>query len=232
MIGRRDLIFAAGCMAAAGGAYALTPRRQVSLLGARRLADIVPTAFPDWTSADTTDLVSAVEPGSLAARLYGETIGRIYRQTSTGAMLMAMLAHGDTQSDDLQLHRPEVCYPAFGYAITSSRPVWTPLGKTVTIPSRVLVAQGSGHQEVLLYWTRLGEFLPQDRRAQQIDRLRTAFAGQVGDGVLIRFSAVSRDVDAAVGVMQGFAASLVQAVAPSARAALIGTERAGMLRSA
>ncbi len=232
MIGRRDFIFTAGCVAAAGAAYALTPRRRVSLLGARRLTNIIPTAFPDWTSTDTTDLVSAVEPGSLATRLYGETIGRIYRQTSTGALLMAMLAHGDTQSDDLQLHRPEICYPAFGYTITSSRPVWTPVGKSVTVPSRVLVAQGAEHQEVLLYWTRLGEFLPQDRRAQQIDRLRTAMTGEIGDGVLVRFSAVARDADAAVGVMQGFAAALVQAVAPNARSALIGTQRAGMLGTA
>ena len=62
---------------------------------------------------------------SLAAKLYGETVGRIYTQASTGAEIMMLLAHGDTQSNDLQLHRPEVCYPAFGFAISNSTAIPT-----------------------------------------------------------------------------------------------------------
>lgn len=229
MIARRDVLIGAGCAAAAGGAFALTPRRHVSLLGAKRLADIVPKAFRDWVSVDTTELVAASEPGSLAARLYGETIGRIYHQSSSGAALMAMFAHGETQSDDLQLHRPEVCYPAFGYSIAFSRPLFVSMPRAVSIPSRVLVARGADQQQVLLYWTRLGEYLPQDRRAQQIARLRTAFAGEVGDGVLARISAVATEVDGAIEVMSGFASSLVMAMAPNDRSALIGSNRAQML---
>ena len=229
MIGRRDLLIGAGCVAAAGAAYALVPRRRVSLLGARKIDAILPRAFGDWTSTDTTDLVAPTEPGSLAARLYGETIGRIYRQASTGVQIMALVAHGDTQSDDLQLHRPEICYPAFGFAITSSRPLDTPLAPGVSIPSRALVASVTDRQEVVLYWTRLGEYLPQTRREQQIDRLRTALNGEIGDGVLVRLSVDSPDTGGAITLMQGFAASLVRAMAPADRAALIGTERASKL---
>ena len=229
MIGRRDLLIGAGCVAAAGAAYALVPRRRVSLLGARKIDAILPRAFGDWTSNDTTDLVAPTEPGGLAARLYGETIGRVYRQVSTGAQIMVLAAHGDTQSDDLQLHRPEICYPAFGFAITSSRPVDTPLAPGVSLPSRAMVASVTDRQEVVLYWTRLGEYLPQSRREQQVDRLRTALHGEIGDGVLMRLSVDSPDAAGAVLLMQRFTSTLVLAMAPGDRAALIGTERASKL---
>ena len=60
--------------------------------------------------------VAPETPDSLAARLYGETVGRIYRQQSTGDQVIMLMAHGDVESNELQLHRPEVCYPAFGFA--------------------------------------------------------------------------------------------------------------------
>jgi EpsI family protein len=229
MIDRRDLLIGAGCVAGAGAAYGMVPRRRVSLLGARKIDAILPRAFGDWTSTDTTDLVAPTEPGGLAARLYGETVGRIYRQASSGAQIMALVAHGDTQSDDLQLHRPEICYPAFGFTITASRPVETPLAPGVSLPSRALVARVTDRQEVVLYWTRLGEFLPQSRREQQIDRLRTALHGEIGDGVLVRLSVDSPDTGGAIALMQGFAASMVRAMAPGDRSALIGTMRASKL---
>ena len=117
MISRRELFLAGACAIGAGAAYALVPRRHVSLLGAASVASIVPRMIPGWTSRDVTDLVAPKIENSLAARLYGETVGRVYQNPTTGAEIMMLLAHGDTQSDDLQLHRPEVCYPAFGFAI-------------------------------------------------------------------------------------------------------------------
>ncbi|MGH7024041.1 MAG: exosortase C-terminal domain/associated protein EpsI [Caulobacteraceae bacterium] len=231
MIARRDMLIGAGCVLTAGAAWAMVPRRHVSLLGARDLGDIVPRAFGEWTSADTTDLVAPNEPGSLAATLYQSTIGRIYRQASTGAQLAMLIAHGDTQSDALQLHRPEICYPAFGFAIASSQALLTPVAAGVSIPSRVLVAKASGGQEVVLYWTRLGEFLPQSRREQQIDRLRTALNGEVGDGVLARFSIDTPDTAGATATMEGFAGALVRAMKSADRASLIGSARAEALRA-
>ena len=232
MIARRDLLIGAGCVATAGAAWALVPKRHVSLLGARNLDAIVPRAFGEWTSADTTDLVAPTEPGSLASTLYGATIGRIYRQASSGAQLMALMAHGNTQSEELQMHRPEICYPAFGLAITGSRPILIPVSDRVSIPSRVLLATAAGQQEVVLYWTRLGEFLPQNHKEQQVDRLRTALHGEVADGILVRFSVDSANTEGSVAFMQTFAAALLRAMAPGDRAALIGTDRARDLQTA
>jgi EpsI family protein len=230
MSSRRDILIGAGCLVGAGGAWAMVPRRHVSLLGARQMDAIVPRAFSGWTSADTTDFVAPTEPGSLASRIYGTTIGRIYRQASSGDELMMLIAHGDTQSDDLMLHRPEICYPAFGFSIASSQPVAIPLQGGVQVPARALVAKASDHTENVLYWTRLGEFFPQNRKAQQLDRLSTALRGEIGDGVLFRLTQDTSDSAWSFAFMTSFAAALVKAMPSGDRAALIGTVRARTLR--
>src|SRR5690242_20670756 len=115
MIARRDLIMGAACVVAAGGAYALKPSRRVSLLDGTTIDEIVPRQVEKWAARDVGDLVAPVSRNSLEAKLYGEVVERIYRDSSSGAEIMMLIAHGDTQTNDLQLHRPEVCYPAFGF---------------------------------------------------------------------------------------------------------------------
>jgi EpsI family protein len=232
MMGRRDMLIGSGCLVGAGGAWAMVPRRHVSLLGGRQMDAIVPRAFGEWTSADTTDLVAPTEPGSLASRIYGTMIGRIYRQASSGGELMMLIAHGDTQSDDLMIHRPEICYPAFGYTISSSQPVAVALSGGVQVPARALVTKTSDRSENVLYWTRLGEFFPQNRKEQQLDRLQTALKGEIGDGVLFRLTQDTADSAWSFAFMRAFASELVNAMAPRDRGALIGTARALGLGSA
>ncbi len=223
MTSRRDLLIGGACLAGAGTAAALIPRRRVSLLGATTVASIVPTRIPGWTSRDVSDLVAPKEEDSLAARIYGETVGRIYHQTSTGAEVMMLLAHGDSQSDDLQLHRPEVCYPAFGFVIHQNSVVEIPLIPGAAIPGRDLVAVSPDHRETILYWSRLGEYFPISRGSQHYDRMRTAMKGIVADGILSRFSVEGVEPDAASAIMRGFVPTLIKAIAPAHRPALIGT---------
>jgi EpsI family protein len=232
VIDRRDILIGGGCALAAGAAWAMVPRRRVSLLGARSLDAILPRAFGAWTSRDTSDLVAPTEPDSLAARLYESTVARVYQQKSTGQEVMALFAHGDTQSDDLQVHRPEICYPAFGFAISDSRAQVIAVASAVDIPARSLVADGAGRRETVLYWTRLGEFLPRDRKEQQLDRMRTALKGELADGILVRFSVGGPDAAASIALMQAFAPALVKAMAPADRQVLIGAGRAAELQRA
>ena len=217
-------------MLAAGAAYALSPHRHVSLLGNRRLDAIIPRTFAGWTSRDVSDLVAPKED-SLASKLYGETVGRVYSNNGP-VQIMMLLAHGGTQNDDLQLHRPEICYPFFGYAIAKDAAVQLPVGAGVMLPCRSLVAEAPDRRETIVYWTRLGEYLPLDRRQQQFDRLQTAIHGEIADGLLYRLSVGGGDPDAAAGVIQAFIPQLIRAVAPANRAVLVGTERAAKLSAA
>jgi EpsI family protein len=223
---RRDLLIGGACAAAAGAAYGLTPRRRASLLGARKLADIVPARFGDWASTDVSGLVAPDEDDSLAAKLYGQTVERVYHQEASGVEVMMLLAWGDTQSNELQLHRPEVCYPAFGFVIADNHPVLLPLSHGLTLPGRHLVATAPDRRENIAYWTRLGEYLPLDENQQRLDRVRTALHGVIADGLLARFSIVDAESEAAFPLLDQFITGLIAATLPAARPVFIGSARA------
>ena len=226
MIGRRDLIIAAACLGAAGAAYQLKPRRHVSLLGSFKMADIVPVQVGAWNSRDVSDLVAPRQEGSLMAQLYGEVVERVYQHAQTGAEIMMLLAYGDSETNDLQLHRPETCYPAFGFQLSANKSARLPLAGGGGLPARRLVADAPGRRECIVYWSRLGEFLPIDNDEQRVDRLRTAFSGYIADGVLARFSILSSDTSAGLATVESFFPALVASVAPAHRSALIGTRLA------
>jgi EpsI family protein len=224
---RREMLIGAACLAGAGASYGLSPRRHVALLpGGVKLDQIVPRTFGGWSSQDVSDLVAPKIEGSLMSKLYEETVGRVYGHSQGGPEVMMLLAYGDTQSDDLQLHRPEICYPAFGFAISHSAAIDIGLAKGVSIPSRRLVADAPDRRETIVYWSRLGEYLPRDRKEQQFDRLRTAMRGEIADGLLARFSVLGADTDASVSVVQRLVPALIAATAPNNRSVLLGKLRA------
>ena len=230
MTSRRDFILGAACVLSAGAALALKPRRKVSLLPpGKKLSEILPQKFDHWASRDVSDLYAPETPDSLLARLYGETVGRIYSQQETGVAIMMLMAHGDSQSNELQLHRPEVCYPAFGFALVESQPVELAIAKGVGLPGRRLIAQSSQQEEAVIYWTRLGEFFPTGVTEQRLERLDTAMHRYIPDGLLARFSIAGPDTASAFGVLRQFISDLVMQVAEGQRAVLIGTSRAQML---
>lgn len=232
MIGRRDLLIGAACVTAAGTAYALRPRRHVSLLGDRKLADILPRSFGTWISQDVGNLVAPKVEGSLADRLYNETVERIYHNEATGDEVMLLVAHGDRNTDSLQLHRPETCYPAFGFELTANAPTELVLAKGAVLPGRRLVAQALERRENIVYWSRLGEFLPIDNSEQRRDRLRTAMGGYVADGLLARFSGIGQDPALTFAMIETFIPDLLRATPKAGRGALVGSRLAASMAAA
>jgi EpsI family protein len=230
MNSRRSLLIGGACLAAAAAAYALTPRRRYSLLGDAKLSSLIPMKFGAWSGRDVSDLVAPPTEGSLETRLYQETVERNYQHRDSGAEVMMLLAHGGTQSNDLQLHRPEVCYPAFGFRLSESHAVSVTVKPQVEIPGRSLVAETQGRREAIFYWTRLGEYLPVDGAEQRVDRVKLAMQGLVADGVLSRFSMIGEDAAANKTLLSGFVAELVLATSYAGRRALIGSALADALR--
>ena len=229
MITRRDITIGAACSVGAVAAYAVKPRRMVSLMpSGKKLTDILPRGFDNWSSQDVSDFVTPDTPDSLAARLYGETVCRIYNQPD-GTQLAMLVAHGDMQSNELQLHRPEVCYPAFGFTVSDSVPIQLSVAKGISIPGRKLVASLRERKETILYWTRLGEFFPTNVTEQRLQRLETAMHHFIADGVLARFSVVGQDVPLAMNVVNHFVPDLLAHIDSDNRRALIGTERANLM---
>jgi EpsI family protein len=229
MIDRRGLLLGAACLGAAGFAQGLRPHKRFSLLGKAKMESIVPKSFGAWSAEDNDGLVKPATEGTLAARLYSEILERIYRNSGTDLELMMLIAYGDTQSDLLQLHRPESCYPAVGFELLSTAPAAVPLTHGVELPGRRVVARKGDRLENIVYWTRLGEYLPTGSGDQRKARLLTAMQGYVPDGGLFRFSVVGPDRAAAFAYLDRFVADLMAAVKPSDRRGMVGTEIARRL---
>ena len=227
MMNRRALFAGVACVGAALVARQLKPHHYVSLLKSAKLDDLIPRAFGAWTSEDVGDPLALNGPGTLSSQLYNQLVTRAYSD-GRGNQILMLLAHGERQSDELQLHRPEVCYPAFGYALLRNEPTQIRLGEGVTLPARRLVAKSPSHEESVLYWSRLGEYFPIDSGQQRADRFRNAVAGLIPDGILCRFSTADESAKAWSG-LEVFVHDLIAATKPAGQQVLVGTERTRQL---
>jgi EpsI family protein len=231
MLSRRDLLLGLPLVAAAGGALALTPRNRLNLLGDGDLEKLVPLSFAGWnvTPSNAVILPKAAE-GSLADTLYSQTVSRLYL-SETALPVMVVIAYGNTQSDQLQLHRPEVCYSAVGFEISASERVDIPVAPPRALPARQLVASSNDRIEPILYWTRIGDLLPASGTEQRAMKLRTEMAGYVADGVLVRMSTVAEPSPETFGTLQRFADAMLHATKPVGLPALVGRPLAAAIRA-
>jgi EpsI family protein len=222
MLRRRDLMLGLPLVAAAAGAAALTPRERLNLRGPHKIADMVPLSFAGWHVTPSNAVVlPKPRKGSLADTLYGEQVSRLYLGENR-LPVMLVIAYGDTQSDALQLHRPEVCYAAVGFQISSSSRVEIPLQHGAVLPARQLTATSNERTEPILYWTRIGDYLPTSGTEQRLMKLRTEMHGLVADGVLVRLSTVGDPTPETFDGLQKFAAAMLAATQAKGLPALVG----------
>lgn len=232
MLRRRDLLLGVPLVAAAGGAFALTPRERLNLLGDKKLEKVVPLRIGAWSVAPSNAMILPESgEGTLSDRLYDQTVSRLYTSESELPVMM-VIAYGSTQSDQLQLHRPEVCYTAVGFEITSAQKVMVPLSGSAQLPARELVARANERVEPILYWTRVGDYLPASGNEQRLMKLRSEMRGYVADGVLVRLSTIGEPSPEAFGALQMFAREMLASVYPTALPALVGRPLAAELKGA
>jgi EpsI family protein len=218
---RRAFLIGAGCLASAASAAALTPRQRVSLMGGLKLDDVIPDSFAGWTRIESNQIVTPESDNSLSKQLYSQSVARLYIRGEEEFVMM-LIAYGDTQSDTLQLHRPEVCYPAYGMDIIENRQVPISLAPGVRLPGRDLLAINAERREYVTYWTRIGQAFPTSGSEQRTAKLRDAFAGRISDGVLARFSTIGDAAGPSFAMNQRFIADLLAALPMAARRVLTG----------
>jgi EpsI family protein len=225
---RRDLVLGALGVSALAVSEALKPRKRLILLKGEKISEALPATFGAWDSQTASGLVTPEQAGRLARTLYSEIVQRTYLDKASGAEVMLLVAYGDTQSDLLQLHRPESCYPAVGFKIELTQPFDVPLGGKVFLPARRVIATTDDRRENIVYWSRMGERLPRNGEEQRADRLANAMQGYVPDGILVRCSVLGNSDDS-FAVLQRFVPELLRATRGGVRPALIGTKLSDQL---
>jgi EpsI family protein len=229
---RRDALLGGILLASAGGAFALEPRNELILRGDKLFEDMVPLAFGGWEVMPSNAMILPREDeNSLAATLYSETVSRLYT-SPTRMPVMLVIAYGDTQSDRLQLHRPEICYTAIGFEVGGSRKVAVGMPGGEDVPMRALVARNSQRIEPILYWTRIGDFLPTSATEQRNAKIRTALQGYVADGVLVRMSTVAEPTPEVFAELEAFSREMIKASDPRIWPGLIGRPVAQSMKTA
>jgi len=224
---RRDFLIGSACVAAGAASELLRPRRRVTLIGSAKLDEITPRKFGDWQQIHVGNVIQPRTEGSLAAELYSQMLGRVYANSSDDFVMLA-LAYGDTQSDLLQLHRPETCYPAFGFSITKSMSDLLDLG-SARVPTRTLVASAPGRLENITYWTRIGEYLPTTQTQQREDKFKIALHRIIPDGILVRASSIGDDTVASLALNRQFLHELLLSIEPRYLPVFIGQRLTSVL---
>ena len=229
-INRRDMLIAIACAGSLATAEWLRPREHRLLLPpGKTLASIIPTTAGAWHQRPNDNIVLPPTEGTLAGRLYDEMLVRSYTDGSNRSPVMMLATYGKEQSDGLQLHRPESCYPAVGFAIVARELGFLALSPDASIPVVRLTARLGERVEDIVYWTRLGDGLPRTAGEQRRVRLEAAMAGYIGDGVLVRASAVRANGQPEFRRIDALLTAMLLAITPGSQQALIGTERATQL---
>lgn len=204
------------------GAHAWTPTRHMADMRPKvDLETMFPKAFGDWR-IDTLVPVQLISPDQAAVlnQIYNQTLARTY-VNGKGERIMLSVAYGGDQSDATRAHRPEVCYPAQGFQILSSRNAVLHLPEH-DIRAKRLVAKLGGRVEPITYWTTVGERVALSGTEQKLAQLSYSTRGIVPDGMLVRVSSIDDDTADAFRIQQRFVAALAAAIPRDLQPQVIG----------
>ena len=218
----RNALLLLAMVVASGLALALKPHEKVADAGPKiNLELMIPRQFGEWQEArfGSSQIVDPQQK-ALLDKIYNQTLSRTY-VNPRGYAIMLSIAYGSDQSDSLQLHKPEVCYPAQGFQLESKQVgiLTFPIG---TIPATRLFTTFGPRKEPITYWTTIGESVVVGGIQKKLVELSFGLGGKIPDGMLIRVSSIDGDTAHAWEMHGKFAEAMVGAVAVQDRKRLVG----------
>ena len=182
----------------------------------------LPTAFGDWKPAEGLNVVAPAPPDSLEREVYNQEASRGFVDPE-GHIVMLMVAYGESQSDRLQLHHPEVCYTAQGFRVSGTSSTRLPYSASEP-PLKVtrLVAAREERIEPISYWMRIGYDNSNSNWARQALKLGYGLRGWIPDGALFRVSTIGIPPEESFKVQDKFIRDLLNSVDPGTREFMVG----------
>ncbi|QDZ08037.1 EpsI family protein [Sphingomonas panacisoli] len=219
-VNRRAFIAGGAMLAASGAAMSRIPQPIAPAIASDKFNALVPDTIGSWHFQQTSGLVLPPED-ALSARLYDNLVTRTYSDPA-GQVIMLLIAYKNFQDGVLQIHRPEICYPAGGYTLSPTVATEIPLASDRVLPANAFSAIGNSRSEQVLYWTRIGEAFPVRWSEQRLAVLRANLARINPDGMLARVSMPNDDMASSRPLMIKFIEDLRNAAAPQLRRILFG----------
>lgn len=207
---------------AALAAYLLKPTLKLAdSAPAIDLERMVPPQFDGWKEdAAQALLVANPQQTALLNKLYNQTLSRTYIDRH-GYRVMLSIAYGGDQSDSLQLHKPEVCYPAQGFELVDKSDAFIQV-EARSIPVVHIDVRQAERLEKVTYWATVGDQIVQGKVQKKLVEMSYGLNGKIPDGILFRVSSLDGDGERAYARQEEFVRALMGSVSPATRARLIG----------
>lgn len=218
-LSRRHLVMGGALLAVSGLALARRPTPRFKPMTAEQYEALFPRQFGTWNILPTSELIMPPE-SELANRLYEHILARSY-QNDKGQVVMFLAAYSSVQIDDVQVHRPEVCYAVSGFAIEDNEPFTLKISDHLSVPARTVEAVARLRNENILYWTRVDRHFPLSWSQQRLAMLSSNLEGYYPDGILVRASVVNAGDDA-IPSLVNFYRDLTRHCSPEALRILYG----------
>jgi EpsI family protein len=219
---RRNIALCILMIAAAVVTHLLTPSLATGLAPKTPLAAQVPMAFGEWRAQETRgQLIVSPEVAETLSTLYSDTLTRTY-VNGRGEAVMLSLAYGTNQGKQLQIHKPEVCYAAQGFKITSQEKFDIPWGSGRLNLMHLIAVQGP-RKEPITYWIRSGDVIVRGWFEQNRARILAGLSGVIPDGLLVRVSTISQDAEKGFEVQERFIRDMLAAIPAEHKPMFLGT---------
>jgi EpsI family protein len=218
----RNLLLLTLMLAASGMAVALRPTQKIADQGPKvDLEAMIPRAFGEWREEKQTS-VQIVDPQTkeLVDRLYSQTLTRTY-VNNNGYRIMLSIAYGNDQSDANQVHKPEICYPAQGFALQGKQTGSLETSNGAIPVTRLLTTLGQ-RSEPITYWATIGDRAIKPGIHKKFVEMSYGLSGKIPDGMLIRVSSIDPEASKAYQIQNQFATGMLEALAPEHRQQLTG----------
>ncbi|TZG28026.1 exosortase-associated protein EpsI, V-type [Sphingomonas montanisoli] len=221
VVSRRAMIVGGVCAAASVIANSRRPDEPLRMAPANAdLNKLIPKKIGNWTFESVGGLVLPPED-QLKGGVYSKLLTRYYGAPDSEP-IMLLIAYSGQQDGMLQVHRPEVCYPAAGYQLDENYIKPIDMGGGLTVPTHFIAARSNTRHEQMIYWTRIGNAFPERWYQQHLAVAEENLKGRVPDGVLVRISTAAPTDDRAIMLLDRFVASLQSQLSPVARRILFG----------
>ena len=196
----------------------------LEIQSAPNLEATIPKQFGDWKELPNPYVQVSLSTDTTTGlnQPYDQTLMRTY-VNSQGQQIMLALAWGQRQSQEVKIHRPDLCYVAQGFTVKSLQPAHFDgvVGPSTPVTGKHMVAMNAHSGEAVAYWIRIGSVYSESAWETRKHILREGFDGRIPDGILVRASQTIRKADEAAPLLpqlEQFLAELYAATPAHTRA--------------